>query len=115
MKMMRAARLHKVGEPFRVDEIHVPEPRPTDVLVKVQACVVPSLHNVVAYYPEWFPFLPLPVSSHVVGVKPVTVCTSTPVFRAAAVPPAADVITRTARHIRFRVTSASVPARRESS
>jgi alcohol dehydrogenase len=87
MKTMRAARLHKVGQPFQVDEIPVPEPRPNDVLVKVQACgVVPNLHNVVAYYPEWFPFLPLPklpaiygldaagivesVGSHVVGIKP---------------------------------------------
>lgn len=87
MTTMRAARLHKVGEQFKVDEISVPEPRPTDVLVRVKACgVVPNLHNVVAHYPEWFPFLPLPklpaiygldaagvverVGSHVHGVKP---------------------------------------------
>lgn len=69
MKKMRAARLHKVGEPFQVDEIPVPEPRPTDVLVRVKACgVVPNLHNVVAHYPEWFPFLPLPKLPAIYGL-----------------------------------------------
>ncbi|MFP3643046.1 alcohol dehydrogenase catalytic domain-containing protein [Paraburkholderia sp. SIMBA_054] len=87
MKTMRAARLHEVGALFQVDEIPVPEPRATDVLVRVKACgVVPNLHNVVAHYPKWFPFLPLPklpaiygldaagvvemVGSHVRGIKP---------------------------------------------
>ena len=36
-KMMRAARLHNIGEPFRVDTIPVPEVRPTDILVEVKA------------------------------------------------------------------------------
>ena len=45
-KMMRAARLHSIGEPFQVDTIPVPEVRPTDVLVEVKAAgVVPNLRN----------------------------------------------------------------------
>jgi len=69
MKTMRAARLHTVGQPFQVDEIAVPEPRLTDVLVRVMACgVVPNLQNVVAYYPKWFPFLPLPKLPAIYGL-----------------------------------------------
>lgn len=69
MATMRAARLHAVGENFKVDEIPVPEPRATDVLVRVKACgVVPNLHNVVAHYPEWFPFLPLPLLPAIFGL-----------------------------------------------
>lgn len=36
-KMMRAARLHSIGEPFQVDTISVPDVRPTDVLIEVKA------------------------------------------------------------------------------
>ena len=40
---MRAARLHKIGGPFQVDNIPVPEVRPTYVLVEVKAAgVVPN-------------------------------------------------------------------------
>ena len=67
--MMRAARLHTVGQPFQVDSIPVPEVRPTDVLVQVKAAgVVPNLHNVVTHYPEWFPFLPLPALPAIYGL-----------------------------------------------
>lgn len=46
---MIAARLHTVGQPMRFDEIPIPEPRPTDVLVEVQACgIVPNLIKVIA-------------------------------------------------------------------
>ena len=58
---MLAARLHTHGQPFSLDTVPVPAPRPNDVLVKVHACnVVPNLANVITHYPEWFPFLPLP-------------------------------------------------------
>jgi len=68
-KMMRAARLHQVGQPFQVDTIPVPEVRPTDVLVEVKAAgVVPNLHNVVTNYPKWFPFLPLPTLPAIYGL-----------------------------------------------
>jgi alcohol dehydrogenase len=68
-KMMRAARLHKIGEPFQVDTIPIPEVRPTDVLVEVKAAgVVPNLRNVVTHYAKWFPFLPLPPLPAIYGL-----------------------------------------------
>ncbi len=69
---MRAARLHQVGTPFQVDEMDIPEPNGTDVLVRVRACgVVPNLRNVVNHYPEWFPDLPLPKLPAIYGLDPV--------------------------------------------
>lgn len=69
MSLMQAARLHKVGEPFLIDEIEVPEPGAQDVLVEIKACnVVPNLRNVITKYPEWFPFLPLPQLPAIYGL-----------------------------------------------
>lgn len=66
---MKAARLHKIGTPFSIDEIDVPSPRATDVLVKVRACgVIPNMKNVVSHYAEWFPFLPLPPLPAIYGL-----------------------------------------------
>jgi len=68
-KMMRAARLHAIGEPFQVDMVPVPDVRPTDVLVEVKAAgVVPNLRNVVTHYSKWFPFLPLPKLPAIYGL-----------------------------------------------
>ena len=40
---MRAARYHKIGDPFSVDIVEKPSPRPTDVLVQIKACgLVPN-------------------------------------------------------------------------
>lgn len=61
MQTMRVARLHAFGEPMVLEEIPIPEPRPTDVLVRVRACgVVPNLANVLKHWRTWFPELPLP-------------------------------------------------------
>jgi D-arabinose 1-dehydrogenase-like Zn-dependent alcohol dehydrogenase len=50
-KTMLAARLHAIGSPMRIDEIPVPEPRSTDVLVEVKACgIVPNLARVIANF-----------------------------------------------------------------
>ncbi|MES2987917.1 MAG: alcohol dehydrogenase catalytic domain-containing protein [Pseudomonadota bacterium] len=69
--MMRAARLHEVGQPFQLDEVEQPQPTGSDVLVRVRACgVVPNLKNVVTHYPEWFPFLPLPKLPAIYGLDP---------------------------------------------
>lgn len=47
--LMRAARLHEPGKPFRIDEIPIPEPRADDVVVAVKACgLVPNMRNIVA-------------------------------------------------------------------
>jgi threonine dehydrogenase-like Zn-dependent dehydrogenase len=44
---MRAARLHKPGEPLRVDRVPVPEPGPRDVLIAVKACgVIPNMNAI---------------------------------------------------------------------
>ncbi|WP_025433859.1 alcohol dehydrogenase catalytic domain-containing protein [Rhodococcus opacus] len=60
MALMRAARLHAIGEPMSIDEIEVPKPRPTDVLVRVKACgIVPNMANVIHNWPTWFPQQPL--------------------------------------------------------
>jgi alcohol dehydrogenase len=48
-KTMRAARLHKAGEPFTIDEIPIPEPGPDDALIAVKACgVIPNMRNIVS-------------------------------------------------------------------
>ena len=68
-KMMRAARLHKTGGLFQIDEVPVPEVRDMDVLVEVKAAgVVPNLRNVVTHYPDWFPYLPLPKLPAIFGL-----------------------------------------------
>lgn len=66
---MRAARLHKVDSRFQIDEIPMPLPRPTDVLVKVAtAGMVQNLRNVISTYPTTRPHLPLPKLPAVFGL-----------------------------------------------
>lgn len=66
---MLAARLHKIGEPMKLERVPVPEPRPTDVLVAVKACgVVPNLINVLTHWQTWFPELPLPELPAIFGL-----------------------------------------------
>lgn len=73
-KMMRAARMHAVGEPMVIEQIPVPEVRPTDVLVNVKACgIVPNLANVLSNWGTWFPNLPLPKLPAVFGLDPAGV------------------------------------------
>jgi D-arabinose 1-dehydrogenase-like Zn-dependent alcohol dehydrogenase len=66
MPTMIAARLHEYGKPMQLDQIEIPKPRPTDVLVEVKACgIVPNLQRVIANFfatktPEPRPTLPLP-------------------------------------------------------
>ncbi|HKP42993.1 alcohol dehydrogenase catalytic domain-containing protein [Mycobacterium sp.] len=67
-RTMRAARLHTVGEPLRIDEIEVPVPRPTDVLVEVKACgIVPNLGNVLNRLYD-FPILTMPKLPAIFGL-----------------------------------------------
>ncbi len=71
---MRAARMHKRGEPLTIDEVEVPRPRPTDVLVEVRACgIVPNLGNVLNLFVEWFPHLSLPPLPAIFGLDPTGV------------------------------------------
>jgi D-arabinose 1-dehydrogenase-like Zn-dependent alcohol dehydrogenase len=69
MKTMLAARMHEIGGPLLLEQIPIPNPRPTDVLVAVKACgVVPNLKNVLTKWPEWFPYLPLPKLPAIFGL-----------------------------------------------
>jgi D-arabinose 1-dehydrogenase-like Zn-dependent alcohol dehydrogenase len=75
-KMMRAARMHKVGGPMSIDTIPVPKLGSTDVLVQVKACgMVPNLGNVLAKWTTWFPHLPLPKLPAIFGLDPAGVVT----------------------------------------
>jgi len=59
---MRAARLHKPGEPLRLDEVPKPEPGPHDVLVQVKSCgVIPNM-NAIFSGTLWNRLPPLPAS-----------------------------------------------------
>jgi D-arabinose 1-dehydrogenase-like Zn-dependent alcohol dehydrogenase len=74
MKQMLAARLHKVGEPMRLERIPIPEPGPTDVRVAVKACnIVPNLANILENWPTWFPRNPLPHLPAIFGLDPAGV------------------------------------------
>lgn len=66
---MRAARLHKIGSPMVLDELPIPEPRATDVVVQIKACgFVPNLGNVLTHWQTWFPELPLPKLPAIFGL-----------------------------------------------
>ncbi|MFL6116858.1 MAG: alcohol dehydrogenase catalytic domain-containing protein [Catenulispora sp.] len=76
MNTMLAARLHEIGAPMRLEQVAVPSPRPTDVVVQVKACnVVPNLKNVLATYAQWFPYLPLPKLPAVFGLDSAGIVT----------------------------------------
>jgi D-arabinose 1-dehydrogenase-like Zn-dependent alcohol dehydrogenase len=69
MKVMRAARMHNVGEPMRLEDVPLPEPGPVDVRVAVKACnIVPNLANILKHWTSWFPHNPLPELPAIFGV-----------------------------------------------
>ena len=71
-----AARLHEIGGEMKLEQVPLPEPRSTDVVVQVKACnVVPNLKNVLATYAEWFPYLPLPDLPAIFGLDTAGVVT----------------------------------------
>lgn len=78
MTTMIAARVHKYGEPMKLDRIPIPEPRSTDVLVEVKACgIVPNLARVVVNFfgtqtPDPKAMPPLPA---IFGLDPTGVIT----------------------------------------
>src|SRR5829696_280437 len=73
-RTMRAARMHHVGEPMRLENVPVPVPGPTDVLVSVRAVnIVPNLHNILSNWTTWFPSNPLPTLPAIFGLDPAGV------------------------------------------
>jgi alcohol dehydrogenase len=78
MPTMKAARLHKVGGSFQVDEIEVPVPGDDDVLIEVKSAnLVQNLRNVIATYPIEKPFLPLPELPAIFGMDTAGVIAAT--------------------------------------
>lgn len=74
MKTMIAARMHEVGAPMVVEELPMPEPGPTDVRVRVEACnIVPNLANILKNWTTWFPKDPLPRLPAIFGLDPAGV------------------------------------------
>ena len=70
-QLMRAARLHAVGQPMRIDQVERPVARGTDVVVQVKACgMVPNLGNVLANWETWYPQMPLPPRPAIHGLDP---------------------------------------------
>ena len=73
-KTIRAARMHVRGEPLSIDQVEIPTPRPTDVLVEVKACgIVPNLGNVLTHFVDWFPHTSLPPLPAIFGLDPTGV------------------------------------------
>ncbi len=73
-QMMRAARLHAVGEPMVIEEVPRPTASGTDVIVEVKGCgMVPNLANVLANWETWYPHMPLPPRPAIFGLDPVGV------------------------------------------
>jgi alcohol dehydrogenase len=71
-QVMRAARLHAVGEKMVIEEIERPRATGTDVVVEVKGCgMVPNLGNVLANWETWYPQMPLPPRPAIFGLDPV--------------------------------------------
>lgn len=71
-QLMRAARMHEVGEDLVIEEVERPHASGTDVVVRVAACgMVPNLANVLANWETWYPHEPLPPRPAIFGLDPV--------------------------------------------
>jgi alcohol dehydrogenase len=66
--------MHEVGAPMRLEQVPIPDPRPTDVRVRVKACnIVPNLANILSKWATWFPQSPLPALPAIFGLDPAGV------------------------------------------
>ncbi|WP_406437249.1 alcohol dehydrogenase catalytic domain-containing protein [Streptomyces sp. NBC_01613] len=73
-ELMRAARLHAVGEKMQIEDVERPTASGTDVVVAVRGCgMVPNLANVLANWQTWYPQMPLPPLPAIFGLDPVGV------------------------------------------
>lgn len=68
---MTVARMHRIGEALQIEQLPVPKPGSTDVLVRVRSCgIVPNLGNILANWTTWFPEMPLPPLPAIFGLDP---------------------------------------------
>jgi threonine dehydrogenase-like Zn-dependent dehydrogenase len=73
-ELMRAARLHAVGEKMVIEDVERPRATGTDVVVAVMGCgIVPNMANVLAHWETWYPQMPLPPRPAIFGLDPVGV------------------------------------------
>ncbi|MBC7986807.1 MAG: zinc-binding dehydrogenase [Sphingomonadaceae bacterium] len=71
VETMRAARMHEVGGPMRIDEVPRPTAFGSNVVVEVATCgMVPNLGNVLKNWPSWCPHLPQPELPAIFGLDP---------------------------------------------
>jgi threonine dehydrogenase-like Zn-dependent dehydrogenase len=71
---MRAARMHEVGQPMRIENVPIPQPGPGDVRIAVHAVnIVPNLANILSNWTTWFPDDPLPTLPAIFGLDPAGV------------------------------------------
>jgi alcohol dehydrogenase len=71
-QMMRAARLHAVGDEMVIEKVARPNAVGADVVVEVKGCgMVPNLANVLANWETWYPQMPLPPRPAIFGLDPV--------------------------------------------
>ncbi len=71
-KLMRAARMHAVGDKMLIEDVERPTAAGTDVVVAVKGCgMVPNLANVLANWETWYPQMPLPPRPAIFGLDPV--------------------------------------------
>ncbi|GES09744.1 alcohol dehydrogenase [Acrocarpospora macrocephala] len=72
VQLMRAARLHAVGDKMVIEDVERPTAAGTDVVVAVKGCgMVPNLANVLANWESWYPQMPLPPRPAIFGLDPV--------------------------------------------
>jgi D-arabinose 1-dehydrogenase-like Zn-dependent alcohol dehydrogenase len=71
-ELMRAARMHAVGDKMLIETVERPTAAGTDVVVAVKGCgMVPNLANVLANWETWYPQMPLPPRPAIFGLDPV--------------------------------------------
>lgn len=72
--LMRAARFHRLGEPFSIDRVATPQPRPTEVLIEIKATgIVPNFLNVLKLLAVEQPYLQFPTPPAIFGLDPTGV------------------------------------------
>jgi len=79
LSTMRAARLHAVGEPMRIDQVCPASATGTDIVVEVKALRHGAEpRQLLANWETWYPQMPMPPRPAIHGLDPAASCTSRP-------------------------------------